>query len=56
MISFDQMYHSQVEEILDSNIRETYDRLTFKQVSDRIYNLIFERASQGMAWGIQIGL
>jgi type I restriction enzyme R subunit len=43
---------SAIEEVLDSNIPETYDRLTFKQVCDRIYNLIFERASQGMAWGV----
>jgi type I restriction enzyme R subunit len=41
---------SAIEEVLDSNIPETYDRLTFKQVCDRIYNLIFKRAVNGMAF------
>ncbi|HMM99193.1 MAG TPA: type I restriction endonuclease subunit R [Anaerolineales bacterium] len=40
-----------IEEVLDKNIPETYDRLTFKQVCDRIYNLIFERAVSGLAFG-----
>jgi len=40
-----------IEEVLDKNIPETYDRLTFKQVCDRIYNLIFEKAVNGMAFG-----
>ncbi len=42
---------SAIEEVLDKNLPDGYDRLTFKQVCDRIYNLIFERASQGLAWG-----
>ena len=42
---------STIEEVLDKNLPANYDRLTFKQVCDRIYNLIFERASQGLAWG-----
>lgn len=40
-----------IEEVLDKNIPETYDRLTFKQVCDRIYNLIFEKAVNGLAFG-----
>lgn len=40
-----------IEEVLDKNIPETYDRLTFKQVCERIYNLIFERAVSGLAFG-----
>lgn len=40
-----------IEEVLDKNIPETYDRLTFKQVRDRIYNLIFEKAVNGLAFG-----
>lgn len=39
-----------IEEVLDKNLPANYDRLTFKQVCDRIYNLIFERASLGLAW------
>jgi type I restriction enzyme, R subunit len=42
---------SAIEEVLDRNLPKVYDRLSFKQVCDRIYNLIFERASQGLAWG-----
>ena len=42
---------SATEEVVDKNLPKAYDRLTFKQVCDRIYNLIFERASQGLAWG-----
>lgn len=42
---------SAIEEVLDKNLSKAYDRLTFKQVCDRIYNLILERASQGLAWG-----
>jgi len=42
---------SATEEVVDTNLPKAYDRLTFKQVCDRIYNLIFERASQGLAWG-----
>lgn len=40
-----------IEEVLDKNIPETYDRLTFKQVCDRIYNLIFEKAVNGLTFG-----
>jgi type I restriction enzyme R subunit len=40
---------SAIEETLDQNLPAGYDRLSFKQVCDRIYNLIFERAVQGMA-------
>lgn len=40
-----------IEEVLDKNIPETYDRLTFKKVCDRIYNLIFEKAVNGLAFG-----
>ncbi len=42
---------STIEKVLDTNLPAGYDRLTFKQVCDRIYNLIFERANQGLAWG-----
>lgn len=40
---------SAIEEVLDKNIPDTYDRLTFKKVCDRIYNLIFDKASRGFA-------
>ena len=41
---------SAIEKVLDKNLPESYDRPTFSQVCDRIYNLIFERASQGLGW------
>ena len=42
---------SAIEKVLDKNLpADAYDRLSFKQVCDRIYNLIFERASKGFAW------
>jgi len=41
---------SAIEEVLDKSLPKVYDRLSFKQVRDRIYNLIFERASRGVAW------
>jgi type I restriction enzyme, R subunit len=42
---------SAIEEVLDKNLPDGYDRLTFKQVCDRIYGLIFEKAVRGIAFG-----
>ncbi len=42
---------SAIEEVLDRNLPKLYDRLSFKQVCDRIYSLISERASQGLTFG-----
>ncbi|MFZ6029763.1 MAG: type I restriction endonuclease subunit R [Chloroflexota bacterium] len=41
---------STIETVLDSTLPANYDRPTFRQVCERIYNLIFERASRGLAW------
>ena len=41
---------AEIEKVLDKNLPESYDRPTFSQVCDKIYNLIFERASQGLGW------
>ena len=35
---------SAIEKVLDKNLPDSYDRPTFSQVCDKIYNLIFERA------------
>lgn len=43
---------SAIETVLDHNLPASYDRPTFRQVCERIYNLIFEKANQGLAWGI----
>ena len=41
---------SAIEKVLDKNLPDSYDRLRFNQVCNRIYNLIFERANQGLVW------
>jgi type I restriction enzyme, R subunit len=43
---------SAIEEVLDKTLPRIYDRLSFKQDCDRIYNLIFERANKGLAFGM----
>ncbi|MBK8988981.1 MAG: type I restriction endonuclease subunit R [Chloroflexi bacterium] len=39
-----------VETILDKNLPTSYDRALFKSTCDRVYNTIYERAYQGLAW------
>lgn len=39
-----------VELVLDRNLPESYDRVLFKTTCDRVYNVIYERAYQGLAW------
>ena len=41
-----------IETVLDKTIPDSYDKPTFKQVCERIYNLFFEKANRGMAWGV----
>ena len=41
---------STVEEILDQNSPDTYDRASFIAKRDRIFNLIYSRASAGQKW------
>ena len=39
-----------VEKILDDNLPDSYDRKSFKEACDNIYNLVFEFAQQGRKW------
>lgn len=40
----------EVEQVLDSNLPETYDRTLFTQTCDRVFNLIVDFSSQGRKW------
>ncbi len=39
-----------VEMVLDKNLPKSYDRVLFKTTCDHVYNVIYERAYQGLAW------
>ncbi len=39
-----------VEEVLDQELPESYDRITFKEKSDNVFDLIVEFAANGMKW------
>jgi type I restriction enzyme, R subunit len=39
-----------IERALDLTLPQSYDRAAFQQARDKAYGLIFERASQGVAW------
>ena len=41
---------SAIEEVLDSNLPESYDRALFSQKSQRLYELVFDYASRGLKW------
>lgn len=41
-----------VETVLDRTLPTSYDRMLFKETCDRVYNTIYERAYQGLAWVI----
>ncbi|HWR11276.1 MAG TPA: type I restriction endonuclease subunit R [Rectinemataceae bacterium] len=41
---------SAIEEVLDSNLPESYDRALFSQKSQRLYELVFNYASRGLKW------
>lgn len=43
---------STVEEVLDHNLPNTYDRLLFKEACDRVFDLIYKQASKGQKWAI----
>ena len=43
---------STVEEILDQNLPDTYDRIIFQIKRDNIFNLIYSRASAGQKWAV----
>jgi type I restriction enzyme R subunit len=39
-----------IEEVLDADLPETYDKVIFKQKSQKLYELVFEYASKGLKW------
>ncbi|MBP7509130.1 MAG: type I restriction endonuclease subunit R [Prolixibacteraceae bacterium] len=39
-----------IEEILDKDLPETYDRVEFKKTCDRAYDLVYEYSSRGFKW------
>ena len=41
---------SAVEQVLDEDLPESYDRVLFKEKSDNIFNLIVDFAAQGKKW------
>lgn len=41
-----------IEKVLYTNFPPGYDRPAFTQACERVYNLIFERATRGMPWGV----
>lgn len=41
---------SAVEQVLDANLPESYDRATFKTTCDNVFELIFDHASHGRKW------
>ncbi len=41
---------SAVEQVLDTNLPESYDRATFKTTCDNVFELIFDHASHGRKW------
>lgn len=41
---------SAVEQVLDANLPDSYDRTTFKKKCDNVYELIFDLASHGRKW------
>jgi type I restriction enzyme, R subunit len=43
---------STVEDVLDQNLPDRYDRVIFKTKCDTVYNLIYTRASSGQKWAV----
>ena len=39
-----------VQEVLDANLPETYDRTLFKTKCDDVFGLVLDYASQGRKW------
>jgi type I restriction enzyme R subunit len=44
------MVRSTVEQVLDSNLPESYDRVLFREKCDNVFYLMFEYASHGRKW------
>jgi len=43
---------STVEEVLDKNLPDTYDRILFKAKCETVFDLIYDHASKGVKWVI----
>jgi type I restriction enzyme, R subunit len=43
---------STVEDVLDQNLPDTYDRIIFKAKCDNVFDLIYTRASAGEKWAV----
>lgn len=41
---------SAIEQVLDANLPESYDRATFKTKCDNVFELILDQASHGRKW------
>nr|HPH04014.1 DUF3387 domain-containing protein [Spirochaetota bacterium] len=41
-----------IEEVLDTDLPETYDRIEFKKSCERAYDLVFEYSSRGLKWAV----
>lgn len=39
-----------IEEVLDKDLPETYEKDLFKEKSSKLYNLVYEYASRGQKW------
>ncbi|NBQ68291.1 MAG: type I restriction endonuclease subunit R, partial [Nitrosomonadaceae bacterium] len=44
------MVRSAVEQVLDSNLPESYDRVLFREKCDNVFHLVLEYASHGRKW------
>lgn len=45
-----QRVRATVEDVLDKNLPASYDRMTFKQKCDRVYEVVYEYSEQGRKW------
>ena len=43
-------FYTAVVEVKDKTLPDSYGRMLFKSTCDRVYNIIYERAYQGLAW------
>jgi type I restriction enzyme, R subunit len=45
-----QSVRSEVEKVLDKNLPESYDRVSFKQACDLVYDKVFDYSRKGLKW------
>jgi len=41
---------SAVEQVLDSNLPDSYDRILFKEKCDNVFEMMLDYASRGQKW------